>query len=226
MIIPEISETKTRKMSELKELIQDKLSKESFSGNGSLKALSQKGLELFNEQGIPTVKHEEWKYARIKNVFSDKMILNGTTSLNAENIKSYLLEGNLAKNVIVFINGVYNKSLSTITESENNLVVKSLSAAAEDEDAEFVKNNLGHSQRYHQDGINALNAAFAAGGAGEDMTAALDGVIKIALEQRQAARERKDFAASDAIRDGLASLGITIEDTAQGPRWSISRDGQ
>jgi len=48
----------------------------------------------------------------------------------------------------------------------------------------------------------------------------------LALAQRTAARERKDFAASDAIRDGLASLGITIEDTAQGPRWSISRDGQ
>ncbi|MEN9927086.1 MAG: hypothetical protein RJB27_162, partial [Actinomycetota bacterium] len=26
----------------------------------------------------------------------------------------------------------------------------------------------------------------------------------------------------DAIRDGLAALGITIEDTAQGPRWSIN----
>jgi cysteinyl-tRNA synthetase len=24
----------------------------------------------------------------------------------------------------------------------------------------------------------------------------------------------------------LAALGITIEDTAQGPRWSISRDGK
>jgi cysteinyl-tRNA synthetase len=75
-------------------------------------------------------------------------------------------------------------------------------------------------------GCDPFDPAFAAGGAGEDMTAALDGVIKLALAQRTAARERKDFAASDAIRDGLASLGITIEDTAQGPRWSISRDGQ
>jgi cysteinyl-tRNA synthetase len=75
-------------------------------------------------------------------------------------------------------------------------------------------------------GCDPFDSAFASGGAGEDMTAALDGVIKLALEQRTAARERKDFAASDAIRDGLASLGITIEDTAQGPRWSISRDGQ
>ena len=57
---------------------------------------------------------------------------------------------------------------------------------------------------------------------GSDLTAALDGVIKLALTERAAARDRKDFNASDAIRDGLAALGITIEDTAQGPRWSIN----
>ncbi len=60
-------------------------------------------------------------------------------------------------------------------------------------------------------------------GANEDMTAALDGTIKLALAQREAARVRKDFAAADAIRDGLIALGITIEDSAQGPRWSITR---
>ena len=75
-------------------------------------------------------------------------------------------------------------------------------------------------------GCDPFDPAFAAGGVSEDMSTALDGVIKLALAQRAAARERKDFAASDAIRDGLAALGITIEDTAQGPRWSISRDGQ
>ena len=74
-------------------------------------------------------------------------------------------------------------------------------------------------------GCDPFDPAFASGGAGEDMTAALDGVIKLALAQRTAARERKDFAASDAIRDGLAALGITIEDTAQGPRWSITGNG-
>ena len=51
---------------------------------------------------------------------------------------------------------------------------------------------------------------------------ALDGTIELALKQRQAARERKDFAASDEIRDGLTALGIAIEDTPQGPRWSIT----
>ena len=51
-------------------------------------------------------------------------------------------------------------------------------------------------------------------------SAAIDGLIKLALEQREAARLRKDFAAADQIRNQIASLGITVEDTANGPRWS------
>ena len=49
---------------------------------------------------------------------------------------------------------------------------------------------------------------------------ALDGLIKLALDQRQAARDRKDFKAADDIRDQISSLGITVEDTTNGPRWS------
>jgi cysteinyl-tRNA synthetase len=74
-------------------------------------------------------------------------------------------------------------------------------------------------------GCDPFDPAFASAGQSEDLTAALDGVIQLALAQRTAARERKDFAASDAIRDGLAALGISIEDTAQGPRWSITGNG-
>ena len=70
-------------------------------------------------------------------------------------------------------------------------------------------------------GCDPLDPAFASS-SGSDLTAALDGVIALALAERASARERKDFAASDAIRDGLSALGITIEDTAQGPRWSIN----
>ena len=56
--------------------------------------------------------------------------------------------------------------------------------------------------------------------AAKSNNAALDGLIKLALDQRQAARERKDFKAADEIRDQIASLGITVEDTTNGPRWS------
>jgi len=70
-------------------------------------------------------------------------------------------------------------------------------------------------------GCDPFDEVFASSGS-SDLTIALDGVITLALAERAAARERKDFAASDAIRDGLSALGITIEDTAQGPRWSIT----
>jgi len=72
-------------------------------------------------------------------------------------------------------------------------------------------------------GCDPFDSAFVAAGGSQDLTSALDGTIKLALEQREAARVRKDFAAADAIRDGLIALGITIEDSAQGPRWSITR---
>ena len=70
-------------------------------------------------------------------------------------------------------------------------------------------------------GCDPFDMAFASAGV-SDLSEALDGVIKLALTERASARERKDFAASDAIRNGLTTLGITIEDTAQGPRWSIN----
>ena len=50
-------------------------------------------------------------------------------------------------------------------------------------------------------------------------TALLDGVVKLLLQQRQEAKARKDFAASDAIRNQLAALGIMVKDTKEGATW-------
>jgi cysteinyl-tRNA synthetase len=66
-------------------------------------------------------------------------------------------------------------------------------------------------------GCDPKDAAFASSKSND---LAMDGLIKLALEQREAARVRKDFAAADQIRDQIASLGITVEDTSNGPRWS------
>jgi cysteinyl-tRNA synthetase len=50
----------------------------------------------------------------------------------------------------------------------------------------------------------------------------VDDLVAELLKQRQAARERKDFAAADGIRDSLATMGVEIADTPRGPRWSLS----
>ncbi len=43
--------------------------------------------------------------------------------------------------------------------------------------------------------------------------------IQRLIEQRKTARERRDFAAADRIREQLASRGVLIEDSAAGTRW-------
>jgi cysteinyl-tRNA synthetase len=70
-------------------------------------------------------------------------------------------------------------------------------------------------------GCDPFEAAFAQSGSG-NLNEAMDGLIALLLEQREAARLRKDFSVADSIRDRITSLGITIEDTAQGPRWSVN----
>ena len=46
--------------------------------------------------------------------------------------------------------------------------------------------------------------------------------VDIALDARQRARAAKDFAASDAVRDGLIAQGIEVRDTPDGAAWERS----
>ena len=46
-------------------------------------------------------------------------------------------------------------------------------------------------------------------------------LIETRLKERQEARAAKDFARSDAIRDELLALGVTIQDTPQGAQWDV-----
>ena len=56
---------------------------------------------------------------------------------------------------------------------------------------------------------------------GSDLTPVIDALVHVALEQRTAARGRKDFTAADAIRDQLMQAGVLVEDTPAGPRWTL-----
>ena len=57
-----------------------------------------------------------------------------------------------------------------------------------------------------------------------DLAPVVDALVRVALDQRAAARTRKDYAAADAIRDELTRAGIVVEDTPDGPRWTVKTD--
>ena len=46
-----------------------------------------------------------------------------------------------------------------------------------------------------------------------------DQEIEELINKRNLARQNKDWATSDQLRDQLKNMGIVIEDTAQGTRW-------
>ncbi|ASR38328.1 cysteine--tRNA ligase [Prauserella marina] len=52
-------------------------------------------------------------------------------------------------------------------------------------------------------------------------TDALGSLVEAMLAMRQQARADKDFAKADAIRDQLTHAGIAVEDTPNGPMWTV-----
>ncbi|MGH3343284.1 MAG: cysteine--tRNA ligase [Carbonactinosporaceae bacterium] len=69
-------------------------------------------------------------------------------------------------------------------------------------------------------GLDPLAEQWAGDRGQGDLPAVVDALVAALLEQREAARERKDYAAADAIRDRLAAAGLVVEDTPRGPRWT------
>jgi cysteinyl-tRNA synthetase len=60
-------------------------------------------------------------------------------------------------------------------------------------------------------------------GSGDRLRQVVGSLVKLTLEQRDAARARRDYATADAIRDGLEEIGVIVEDAPQGPRWELKR---
>jgi len=135
---------------------------QSTNGSSVLTPLEQKAFNTFNQMGIPTVRHEEWKYTRIGSVLNKELAItpgNISTYYTAADLDAVRLPGHEDANVLVFINGIYSPTLSTIRSA--SLVVLPLEEAAHSGHQGFVMKHLGHSSQYIKDGIHAMNTAFA-----------------------------------------------------------------
>jgi cysteinyl-tRNA synthetase len=58
---------------------------------------------------------------------------------------------------------------------------------------------------------------------GDRLRNVVGALVKLTLQQRDAARARRDYATADTIREGLDEIGVQVEDTPQGPRWELKR---
>lgn len=73
-------------------------------------------------------------------------------------------------------------------------------------------------------GLDPLAPPWAgASGSDDRLRQVVGSLVKLALQQRDAARARRDYATADTVREGLEEIGVVVEDTPEGPRWELKR---
>lgn len=130
-----------------------------------LAAVRQEAMQDFSELGIPSVRHEEWKYTRISGLFNKEFQLAGkaTSALTSAELEGVRLPGHDLATELFFINGVFTPHLSVVRSS--SLAIMLLDEAANHADYKAkVEAHFNHSAQYLKDGINALNTAYMQGG--------------------------------------------------------------
>src|SRR5258706_1774100 len=84
---------------------------QSVNGSSGLTTIEQRAFDAFNKMGIPTGKHEEWKYTRIGSLFNKEYEFTPgtlTTSVSAKDVEAVRLPGHEQANELVFVNGLYS----------------------------------------------------------------------------------------------------------------------
>jgi cysteinyl-tRNA synthetase len=73
-------------------------------------------------------------------------------------------------------------------------------------------------------GLDPADPSWGTMGVSDDarLSAAVDTLVAGLLEERAAARGSQDWARADAIRDRIAAAGIAVEDTPDGPKWTLA----
>jgi Fe-S cluster assembly protein SufD len=124
-----------------------------------LGVIRQKAFDSLNKMGIPTTRHEEWKYTRIGSFFNKEyQYTESQAPLSAAELASLRLPGYEQANELIYINGRYSSELSVVRSK--GLTVQSLQEAAKNEYKDIVSKHLGNSSNYLKDGIIALSTAF------------------------------------------------------------------
>jgi cysteinyl-tRNA synthetase len=162
------------------------------------------------EAGDSAYAEAEAAFARVENFLERATRLVGAVDAAAELPEAF--EAHLRDDFSV------PQALAVIfdTVSEGNNAVSADDAERVRDSVAAVRGMLGIL------GLDPLAEEWAEDSQSASLEPVLDKLVGELLEQRTAARAAKDWAAADRIRDGLAAAGITIEDSPQGPHWSVN----
>jgi Fe-S cluster assembly protein SufD len=122
-------------------------------------------ISRFAELGFPTTRHEEWRYTNVAPIARTpfKHAAHPTNGITAADFAPFTF-GEVDCCQLVFINGFFCASLSTLPELPRGVRVRSLAASVAS-DRSRLEPSLGRHADYRDNAFTALNTAFMRDGA-------------------------------------------------------------
>lgn len=130
--------------------------KDKYQLNLSVNDLQKRAFHNFEMLGVPTRKHEEWKYFSFKNTFDQNL------AWSEENNEQIAINPQLhciPANRLVFINGKLANPYTQLLDQIPGMIVCTLEEAAQVHTALFEK-HFGQYASIENEALNALNTAF------------------------------------------------------------------
>lgn len=139
------------------------------SGPAWLGELRAAAWDRFNELGLPTARrgNERWKYTNLRPLaaiaFESPQATDSSNGLDAGTVRS-LAPWDEAWTNLVFVDGIFSSTLSTIVPRQDGTVCSNLASALSGDSGD-AKNDLGRLATFDDDAFAALNTAFISDGA-------------------------------------------------------------
>ena len=125
--------------------------------------LRKNAFTAFEKLGIPSSRHEEWKYTNIKTKLNEQLSLTPVDSQVNAAVKNYISSLPPYSFRIIFLNGVFHPELSIVPQMKG-LTVCSLKEAFTS-NGSLVEKHFGKLVNYNEEHFAALNTAFVNDGA-------------------------------------------------------------
>ena len=122
-----------------------------------LDQLRKSGLESFSAKGLPTPRAEEWKYTNLS--LLEKIGIAASNGDAIDLVDLTWLPEDMATHKLIFVNGRFQKDLSSITGLEDGVKVMPLSEALSQE-PDLMESHLGQISSFEKAPVLALNTAF------------------------------------------------------------------
>ncbi len=131
---------------------------------GSFLTLREQAFAEFETLGFPTIKHEEWKYTSLKSIAEKTFSATCEVGDHIKPLLDGLAVSAIKANHLVFVNGSYVAELSSILETNKDIVIGSLAIERHNHKVIFDK-HFGKYAGIKGEALNALNTALLSDGA-------------------------------------------------------------